>query len=605
VRSFEVVLATAAFMGACGTGRPPEDANRAALRMPVASPVDPTLRPARLVPVRAGDDDKSYGSEAGGGKRMLVSGVRVIRLAGGGVQSAVDPLPAPPSVTVEVPERLGGGFLFAMGQVIWRADKWLAPLKMLYAAALAPTSLFIGLDRAYVRLVNGAYGAFDARMGTPMDLGPWPGSPDVSRYVAADGWRAVAIADLRGAVATFDAGGKWQPLSLAIQPKDLRLVGDAIVVSGVDANNTQQAYAVQPNGQIAHLQDEEPRIRKAKAETPEDVQRAAKNPLLAAVLDGWPLEGGTALVARDGALTRVRMSDGAVIDTAPDAFPLKPARCHPISLSPPKAPAPPAAAKSPAVPPAAPSAPRGVSPAKASPPAPPVAAKTAVMTRPQAPVPAADDSWDVEPEGEATKVAPPPSPAGPAVTPVMPPVVAPVTPAQSTISAVDLRLIVREMIDQAIAPLQMRLAELERRPMMPSSPYVMQAPPAPAAVAPARPVGTPLAPAVVSPPAPVVAAVQAAPTPYASAMAAPVAQATPASAASAASAAPAPRSLIVAPPPLLDVKAIEMDRSIDVDVRGFDGGRRKRRMIFLFFFAVLVLFGGMFALLADSYTPHH
>ncbi len=329
-----------AFLGACGTGRPPEDASRASLRVPIAAAADPTLHPARLVPVKAGEDDKGYGSEAGGGKRMLVSGVRVVRLAGGGVESAVDPLPAPPSFTLEVPERLGGGFLFAMGPVIWRAEKWLSPLKMLYAASQAPTQLFVGLDRVYVRVANGSYGAFDARVGTPMDLGPWPGSPDVSRYVAADGWRAVAIADLRGAVATFDAGGKWQSLGLAIQPKELRLVGDAIVVSGVDANNTQQAYAVQPNGQVAHLQDDEPGGRKrAKGETTEEAQRASKNPLLAAVLDGWPLEGGTALVARDGALTRVRMSDGAIIDTAPDAFPLKPARCHALSLSPPKAPA--------------------------------------------------------------------------------------------------------------------------------------------------------------------------------------------------------------------------------------------------------------------------
>jgi hypothetical protein len=183
----------------------------------------------------------------------------------------------------------------------------------------------------------------------------------------------------------------------------------------------------------------------------------------------------------------------------------------------------------------------------------------------------------------------------------MPPVVAPVTPAQNTISAVDLRLIVREMIDQAIAPLQMRLAELERRPMAPSVPaFVMQAPaPVPVPVAAARPVGAPLAPA--SPPAPAVAApAEAAPAPYASAMATPVA-----SAAQAPAVAAAPRSLVVPPPPLLDVKAIEMDMSIDVDVRGFDGGRRKRRMMFLFFFAVLVLFGGLFALLADSYTPHH
>lgn len=67
----------------------------------------------------------------------------------------------------------------------------------------------------------------------------------------------------------------------------------------------------------------------------------------------------------------------------------------------------------------------------------------------------------------------------------------------------------------------------------------------------------------------------------------------------------APRSLLVAQPPLLDVKAIERDMSLDIDVSGFDGGKRKRRMMALFFVAVLALFGGLFALLADSYTPHH
>jgi len=130
------------------------------------------------------------------------------------------------------------------------------------------------------------------------------------------------------------------------------------------------------------------------------------------------------------------------------------------------------------------------------------------------------------------------------------------------------------MIEQAIAPLQMRLAELERRSRAPSAADFA------------------VTPAPLQAQAAVVAPVAHAPaTPYASAMAAPVAA--------------APRSLIVAPPPLLDVKAIERDVSIDVDVGGFDGGKRKRRMMFLFFFAVLVLFGGLFALLADSYTPHH
>ncbi len=340
VTGLRVALIVGVFASACGGARPAEDASRAALRTPASAAADPTLKPARLVPLRAADDELTFGAEPGGGKRALVAGVRVVRWAGGGVQSATDPLPAPPTETVEVPERLGGGFLFAIGPKIYRADKWLAPLQLLYVAPMNPTHVFVGLDRAYVRLTNNAYAAFDAHTGMPMDLGPWPTSPEVTRYVAADGWRAVAIADMRGAVATFDAGAKWQSLALPIQPSELRLVGESILVSGMDGSGALQSYAVQPNGQIAHLvTDEKAHVHAKPPPPPPDAEKqASKNPLVAAVLDGWPLEGGAALVARDGELLRIRIADGNVLDRAPDAFPLKPARCHSISLTPSKSP---------------------------------------------------------------------------------------------------------------------------------------------------------------------------------------------------------------------------------------------------------------------------
>ncbi len=332
------LLAGCVLATACGVTRPAEDASRAALRVAVAPLADPTLKPARLVPLRPLDDEQTFGSESGGGKRALVAGVRVVRLPNGGIKSATDPLPGTPIETVEIPERLGGGFLFAIGPKIFRSEKWLAPLELLYAAPLQPTRIFVGLDRFYVRLTNAAYAAFDAHTGAPMDLGPWPTSPEVTRYVAADGWRAVAIADMRGALATVDAGAKWQPRNLPMRPTELKLVGDAIVVTGTDGEGAVQSYAVQPSGQVAHLQPEEHHAIKPKA-APIDMEHAAsKNPVVQAVLDGFPLEGGAALVARDGELTRVRIADGEVLDKAPDAFPLKPARCHAISLSPPKSP---------------------------------------------------------------------------------------------------------------------------------------------------------------------------------------------------------------------------------------------------------------------------
>src|SRR5207253_10563082 len=62
-----------------------------------------------------------------------------------------------------------------------------------------------------------------------------------------------------------------------------------------------------------------------------------KRPLAAAIEDGWPLTDGTAVVARDGALGRVRLSDGALTEVAHGAFSLKPSRCHPVSLTRPNA----------------------------------------------------------------------------------------------------------------------------------------------------------------------------------------------------------------------------------------------------------------------------
>src|SRR5262249_37773069 len=56
-----------------------------------------------------------------------------------------------------------------------------------------------------------------------------------------------------------------------------------------------------------------------------------------AIEDGWPLTDGTAVIARDGSLARVRIADGVLTEVVRDAFPLKPAHCHPMSLTRPNA----------------------------------------------------------------------------------------------------------------------------------------------------------------------------------------------------------------------------------------------------------------------------
>ncbi|HEV3191809.1 MAG TPA: hypothetical protein VGY54_14965, partial [Polyangiaceae bacterium] len=256
------------------------------LRVPgVAALADPTVRGARIVP-EAVDDKDVMGAESGGAVRALIAGLRVLAMPNGAVVATGDQLPQTPSLPVReyataLPDRVGGGFLFVVGSVVWRADRWLAPARPLLQlpspiAKMSEGGVTVGLDRVYLRGAGangGYYQAIDAKTGTRLDLGPWPASSFIGRFAASDGWRAVAATDLRGVVATFDAGTTWRPLALPIDPKKLAVVhgdaphggvagasalgwdgdGTAIVVSGNDAAHRAACFEVRNDGQVTKL----------------------------------------------------------------------------------------------------------------------------------------------------------------------------------------------------------------------------------------------------------------------------------------------------------------------------------------------------------------
>src|SRR5262249_36175750 len=139
------------------------------------------------------------------------------------------------------------------GHVVWRADRWLGPAKPMFNSGSPIQRIFVGLDRVYVRTSTGTHYAFDPRTGARLDLGAWPSSPHVSASAAADGWRAVAVTDLRGAVATFAAGATWQPLALPIEPREVTVVGDALAVGGPDAQRTMEWFEVRPDGHVGRI----------------------------------------------------------------------------------------------------------------------------------------------------------------------------------------------------------------------------------------------------------------------------------------------------------------------------------------------------------------
>jgi hypothetical protein len=136
----------------------------------------------------------------------------------------------------------------------------------------------------------------------------------------------------------------------------------------------------------------------------------------------------------------------------------------------------------------------------------------------------------------------------------------------------ELRLRIRAAVDEALAPVQQtvrellrRIEELERRPAQPAAPVVTMLPSH--AMAPSSEPYRRQQPSY-----PAAIAVSVAPSPQAG--------------------------------PVLNLAAIERDVHVQMD-GGLDGRRRRRRLVWTFVLFVLVVFGGLGAALASSYTPHH
>jgi hypothetical protein len=258
---------------------------------------------ARLVPGRL-ELVQACSAESGGGLRGLALGVRLIARPDGTVVTGSGLLPGQVRSEVEVPDRLGGGILFASGTQLWQARSWLGPLRLLAVAKVHIDQVLVGLDRVYLRLAGGSLAGIDPRDGASMGLGPLPAAPWVGWISAQDAWHAAAFADLRGDLVTDDAGTSW-----SLSP----------------------ARAPQPARQARRSEGPCPQI------DPNEVPKLSGARILEhAVADGWPLADGTALVARDGTLTRVSLADGGVVEEAPNAFAMNPARCHPFSLATPR-----------------------------------------------------------------------------------------------------------------------------------------------------------------------------------------------------------------------------------------------------------------------------
>jgi hypothetical protein len=344
------VAALAALSGAaCGaSGEVPRAAPRAAA--PARAP-DAFVTPSRLVPdvVRP----RGLVAEVGGERRLLTDRMRIIDRDDGTIDRAAELFPAGTVRAIDLPSRLGGGTLFFAtnpgGTQLFRSATWLGALVPLVQVSSIADEVVPGFDRLYLRLSSaGRLVALDARSGEAVPLA-LPPATSFGKIGFADGWRAIVTADLRGPLATFDAGATWTPLDVGdpVLAIDVTRGDPRVVVRGgehrVDARGGVTFLPLEQGSFEAlasHVAGLLGRAPPARAEAVEDgvaMGRGAPGPLgarplRAAVEDGFPDSPTTAIVARGGALHRVSLPRGAVVETRRDAYPDREARCHAVRV---------------------------------------------------------------------------------------------------------------------------------------------------------------------------------------------------------------------------------------------------------------------------------
>lgn len=273
-----------------------------------------------------------------GHKKMLVDRMRLVVHEDGSIERAAELLPSSYAAATALPSRLGGGYLFHASSggatQLWRTATWLGKLEPLTQISPAAEEIIAGFDRLYVRMQSSTVlRAVDPQSGAPLPLGPLPPSVAYGQLAFADGWRAVVDTDLRGPLVTFDAGTTWKALDLPERPNIITAVtGDPMLfVKGgryvIDAAGAMRFYPEAPRKPGTDKDKDGDDVKAGRPPGP-----LGKKPLRAAIEDGFPEAGRSAIVARGGALARVSLRDGSVTRVVEDAYKDRNAACHAVRV---------------------------------------------------------------------------------------------------------------------------------------------------------------------------------------------------------------------------------------------------------------------------------
>lgn len=332
-------LVVLALLAACGGARNPHGTGgaippvaRAASAKGAKEP--PLVAPGRVIPPTERSELLAEGYDSDGSRRFVSQSLRLVERPNGALESASEFFPNARGITATaLPPRLGGGFLFVLNNggsaSLYRAPSWTGPLSPVARLDSEVERLIPGFDRLYVlRRSSSDWTALDLTTGRELDLGSLPLSAGYGTMAFADEWLAAVELPFLGVTATFDAGSTWH--SVGVPHAQLSVSGGGVLLDApgqkrlLGANGVLEAVTDPELGLTRHSQKK--RGPRGGTDRP-----LGPRPLETTVLHGFPEPGGHALVATGGRLFRVRLADGAVLDTTESAYTGVTA-CEPVAL---------------------------------------------------------------------------------------------------------------------------------------------------------------------------------------------------------------------------------------------------------------------------------
>jgi hypothetical protein len=333
-----LLLGAVALANACANRPPPQAAaplakppTVLALTVQVPGPPDLDAVAPRLFPPLDGSETLSAGEERDGSQRLIAYGLRVLARPNGALELSREYLPAARTVqSVELPSRLGGGFLFyvlsSSATLFFRAKTFTADLEPFARLEFEADQVVVGFDRLYVLGRRPErFTALDPETGAAIGLGSLPPTPGFGKMAFVDAWFGAIQLPFRGTLVTFDAGSSWRPLGFAatnIEAQD----GDVIITS------PDGVVALSDDGSLSRREaapardNENPVAQRLRQSLAQDELRAgrealARRALKLAVLRGFRDQDGSFVVASAGSLLRVRADDGKIIASDDHAYP--------------------------------------------------------------------------------------------------------------------------------------------------------------------------------------------------------------------------------------------------------------------------------------------